>query len=477
MIHKGRILIVEDEKSMREVLKILLEEEGYDTTSAADGLEAIEKIQRDIFDLIITDIKMPKADGFEVLKKVREISPSSIVIMITAFGTTESTLEAMKMGAYDYIHKPFKIDEIRLIINKALEKKRMSEELSLLREKVQTTYRLENIIGKSPKMQELFRLISRVAQSNTTVLITGESGCGKELVAAALHNLSMRKGKNFVTVNCATFPEGLLESELFGHVKGAFTGAVANKEGLFEIANGGTIFLDEIAEMPLSLQSKLLRVLENGTFRRVGGVSDITVDVRVISATNRDLSAAIASGGFREDLFYRLKVVPLHVPSLRDRMEDIPLLLDHFLGSFSGGAKKFSAEAHDRRDLAHPDRRSSAGAKKFSAEALRLLVKYPWRGNVRELENMVERVVLLTDRDVIIPEDLPEEVFASAQSDKALPDIGDDGVDLERIVEEIEKSYLLKALAKTNGNKTDAAKLLNLTFRSFRHRLYKYGIK
>ena len=229
MEHKGRILIVEDEKSMREVLKILLEEEGYDTTSAADGLQAIEKIQQDIFDLVITDIKMPRADGFEVLRKVREISPSSIVIMITAFGTTESTIEAMKLGAYDYIHKPFKIDEIRLIINKAFEKKRMSEELTLLREKVQTTYRLENIIGKSPKMQELFRLISRVAQSNTTVLITGESGCGKELVAAALHNLSMRKSKNFVTVNCATFPEGLLESELFGHVKGAFTGAVYNK--------------------------------------------------------------------------------------------------------------------------------------------------------------------------------------------------------------------------------------------------------
>jgi two-component system, NtrC family, response regulator PilR len=292
-----------------------------------------------------------------------------------------------------------------------------------------------------------------VAQSNTTVLITGESGCGKELVAAALHNLSMRKSKNFVTVNCATFPEGLLESELFGHVKGAFTGAVYNKEGLFEIANGGTIFLDEIAEMPLSLQSKLLRVLENGTFRRVGGISDITVDVRVISATNKDLSGAITSGGFREDLFYRLKVVPLHVPSLRDRLEDIPLLLDHFLGRFSGGAKK------------------------FSADALRLLVKYPWRGNVRELENMVERVVLLTDREMIMPEDLPEEVITSAQPDKALPDIGDDGVDLERIVEEIEKNYLFQALAKANGIKTDAAKLLNLSFRSFRHRLYKYGIK
>jgi two-component system response regulator PilR (NtrC family) len=302
-------------------------------------------------------------------------------------------------------------------------------------------------------MQELFRVIPKVAQSNSTVLITGESGSGKELVAAALHNLSMRKDRNFVAINCATFPEGLLESELFGHVKGAFTGAVFNKEGLFEIADNGTIFLDEIAEMPLSLQSKLLRVLENGTFRRVGGVSDITVDVRVISATNKDLSDAIAAGGFREDLFYRLKVVPLNMPPLRERQEDIPLLLDHFLNAFS------------------------AGKKKFSPEALRLLMKYPWRGNVRELENLVERVVLLADSDVIMTEDLPEEVFISVQPEKALPDIGDDGVDLEKIIEGIEKGYLLGALTRANGIKTDAARLLNLSFRSFRHRLYKYGMK
>jgi two-component system response regulator PilR (NtrC family) len=373
--------------------------------------------------------------------------------MITAFGTTESTIEAMKLGAYEFIHKPFKIDEIRLVVNKAFERKRLSEELSVLREKVQASYRLENIIGKSPRMQELFRLIPKVAQSNSTVLITGESGSGKELVAAAFHNLSPRKGKNFVTINCATFPEGLLESELFGHVKGAFTGAVSNKQGLFEIADGGTIFLDEIAEMPISLQAKLLRVIENGTFRRVGGVADITVDVRVISATNRDLSDAIAAGGFREDLFYRLKVVPVHLPPLRERTEDIPLFLEHFLARFSSDKKE------------------------FSPECLRLLMKYPWKGNVRELENMVERIVLLTDRNMILPDDLPEEVFAEVDPSAALPGIGAEGIDLEKVVEEIEKNYLNKALAKTNGNKTDAAKLLNLSFRSFRHRLKKYGIK
>lgn len=453
MAHKGKILIAEDEKSMREVLKILLEEEGYETASAVDGMVAAEMIQQDIYDIVITDLKMPRADGFEVLRKVKEISPSTIVIMITAFGTTESTIEAMKLGAYDFIHKPFKIDEIRLVVNKAFERKRLSEELSVLREKVQASYRLENLIGKSPRMQELFRLIPKIAQSDSGVLITGESGSGKELVAAALHNLGPRKSRNFVAINCATFPEGLLESELFGHVKGAFTGAVSNKQGLFEIADGGTIFLDEIAEMPGPLQPKLLRVLENGTFRRVGGVSDITVDVRVISATNRDLSDAIAGGGFREDLFYRLNVIPVHLPPLRERTEDIPLFLDHFLAKVS------------------PEK------KEFAPESLRLLMRYPWKGNVRELENMVERVVLFTERNVILPEDLPDEVVAAVNPSTVIPEINDDGVDLEKIVEEIEKNYLNKALTKANGNKTDAAKLLNLSFRAFRHRLHKYGIK
>jgi len=450
---KGRILIVEDEKSMREVLRILLEEEGYEIIAASNGIEGMEYLGGDIFDLVVTDIKMPKADGFEVLKKVKELSPSTIVIMITAFGTTESTIEAMKLGAYDYIHKPFKIDEIRLIIQKAFERKNLGEELSLLREKIKSSCGLENIVGKSPKMQELFTLIRRVAQSNSTVLIRGESGSGKELVASALHNLSPRKQKNFVTINCATFPEGLLESELFGHVKGSFTGALYNKEGLFEVANRGSIFLDEIGEMPLSLQSKLLRVLENGTFRRVGGLSDITVDVRVISATNKDISEAVASGGFREDLFYRLNVVPINIPPLRERPDDIPLLLDHFLN------------------------KSLSNAKRFSPEALRFLMRYSWKGNVRELENVVERTVLLTDSEIILAEDLPEEISRADEAGKQLPEIGDEGIDFESIMEQIEKDYLVKALEKAKGIKTEAARLLKLSFRSFRHKLYKYGIK
>jgi two-component system response regulator PilR (NtrC family) len=450
---KGKILIVEDEKSMRDVLSILLEDEAYHVTTASDGIEGIELLRDNIFDLVITDIKMPKADGFEVLKYVKEVSPNTLVVMITAFGTTESAVDAMKKGAYDYVHKPFKIDEIRMIVKNAFEKKRLREELSLLREKFQTSFRLENIIGKSPNMQDLFRLIPRVADSNSSVLITGESGTGKELVASALHNLSPRKNKNFVTINCATFPEGLLETEMFGHMRGSFTGAVQSKAGLFEIADGGSFFLDEIGEMPLPLQSKLLRVLENGTFRRVGGTSDITVDVRVISATNKNIKESVSTGTFREDLYYRLNVVPISIPPLRERKDDIPLLLDHFLSKYSKNPKRIS-----------PD-------------ALHFLMKYRWKGNVRELENIVERVALLCDRDVITPDDLPDEIIRSAADPRALPEIEDSGIDLEAVIEKIEKEYLLKALEKAGGVKVEAAKLLNLSFRSLRHRLSKYGMK
>ncbi len=452
---RSKILIIEDEKSMRDVLRILLEGEGYEVASAADGIEGLDWLNRDIFDLVISDIKMPKVSGFEVLKRAREISPDTLVIMITAFGTTESAIEAMKLGAYDYIHKPFKIDEIRLIVKKAIEKRRLSKEVFLLREKIKATYEIGNIIGKSPKMQEILSLLPKVAQSNSNVLITGESGSGKELVATALHNLSHRKGKSMVAVNCATFPEGLLETELFGHMKGAFTGAICNKQGLFEIADGGTIFLDEIGEMPINLQVKLLRVLENGIFRRVGGTTDIKVDVRVIAATNKDIKEAINSGTFRDDLYYRLNVIPVNIPPLRERKEDIPLLIEHFMRKFT------------------------AVGKGFSPDALRLLIDYPWKGNVRELENVIERTLLLTDADKeeITPEDLPEEISKFSEDMKNIPELTSEGIDLDRIIENLEKQYLLNALEQSRGVKTEAAKLLNLSFRSFRHRLYKYGIK
>lgn len=451
--YKGKILIVEDEKSMREVLKILLEGENYLVTPASDGLEGISYIDKDIFDLVITDIKMPRIDGFELLRKTKEISPDTLVIMITAFGTTESAIEAMKLGAYDYINKPFKIDEIRLIVKKAIEKKRLREEISLLREKVKTSYALENIIGKSPKMQELFTVIPRIAQSNSNVLITGESGSGKELVATALHNLSHRREKNFVTINCAAFPEGLLESELFGHMKGSFTGAIYNKQGLFEMADGGSVLLDEIGEMPVNLQAKLLRVIEGGTFRRVGGTNDIKVDIRVISATNKDIKEEIASGRFREDLYYRLNVVPIIIPPLRERKEDIPLLIDHFL------------------------RKTSSNSKRVTPEAMRLLMDYSWKGNVRELENVVERIGLFADREEITPSDLPSEITGYPGDIKYISELTEEGVNIDKIIEDIEKKYILQALKIAGGIKTEAARLLNLSFRSFRHRLHKYGIK
>jgi two-component system response regulator PilR (NtrC family) len=286
---KAKILIAEDEKSMREVLEIFLQEEGYETFTAKDGKEALEMLEGDIYDVVITDIKMPRADGFEVLKKTKEISPQTVVIMITAFGTTESAIEAIKLGAYDYIEKPFKIEEIRVVIKRALERKRIISKLSLLSERLAKPPELHDILYRSDKMKALVEALPRIAESNSSVLITGESGVGKELFARALHRLSPRASKEFVTVNCAAFPEGLLESELFGHMKGAFTDAHYNKQGLFEIADGGTLFLDEIGDMPLSLQAKILRVLENGQFRRVGGVTDIKVDVRIIAATNKDL--------------------------------------------------------------------------------------------------------------------------------------------------------------------------------------------
>ncbi len=451
--HKSKILVIEDEKNMREILKMLLEEEGYDVSVAGDGNEGLDWLNRDIFDLVITDIKMPGVDGFHILKKAQEVSPETLVIMITAFGTTESAVEAMKFGAYDYIHKPFKIDEIRLVVKNALEKRKLMGEVSILRDKIRTTYELGNIFYKSSKMQELLRLLPKIAQGNSNILITGESGTGKEFVATAIHNLSPRKERNLVAVNCATFPEGLLESELFGHMRGAFTGAVHNKQGLFEIADGGTMFLDEIGEMPASLQAKLLRVLENGTFRRVGGTSDIKVDVRIVSATNKNLSEEIDAHRFREDLFYRLNVIPLHIPPLRERKEDIPLLVEHFISKFSKTPRKIS-----------PD-------------ALKVLIHYPWKGNIRELENLIERLLLITDKEEITASDIPPEVGAVPSGNQVLPLMTNEGIHLDAIVEDIEKRYLLEALNLSNWVKTDAAKLLNLSFRSFRHRLQKYGIK
>ncbi len=315
---KGKILVVDDEKSMREILEMFLKNEGYHTSAATNGASAIETIKNDIYDLIISDMKMPKMGGLELLKNVKESSPDTVFVVMTAFGTTESAVEAMKLGAYDYIQKPFQMDDIRLVVKNALEKQKLQKDVSILKNQLEIPS-LENIIGESSAMQELFKVIAKSASSSANVLIIGESGTGKELVAKAIHNMSQRRDNHFVAVNCAAIPEGLLESVLFGYMKGAFTGAASNKQGLFELANEGTLFLDEIGEMPVSLQAKLLRVLEGGTFRRVGGVSDITVDVRLVAATNKNLSELIENGQFREDLYFRLNVLSLKIPPLRDR--------------------------------------------------------------------------------------------------------------------------------------------------------------
>ena len=356
----------------------------------------------------------------------------------------------MKHGAYDYIQKPFQMDDIRLVVKNALERQKLQKDVSILKEQLKTPS-IANIIGSSPAMQSLFTVISKSASSNASVLITGESGTGKELVANAVHTLSPRKDNHFVAINCAAIPEGLLESELFGYMKGAFTGAASNKQGLFELADNGTLFLDEIGEMPINLQAKLLRIIEGGTFRRVGGISDIKVNVRIVSATNKNLQDLIDKKQFREDLYFRLNVLSLKIPPLRERQDDIPLLLDHFMQKFAGNNKK------------------------FSRDSLKLLKNYNWKGNVRELENIVERAVLLCDNEVIDKEYLPEEITSVSTSRGVTVPSG--GMDFEKLIEDTEKAYLLNALAKTNGVKTEAAKLLNLTFRSFRHKLKKYGIE
>ncbi len=449
----SRILVVDDEQSMRDFLSIMLKKEGYDVVTAENGGSALKVIQSEIFDLIITDVKMPGVDGIEVLRTTKDVSPETVVIMITAFATTETAVEAMKLGAYDYITKPFKVDEIKLVIQKALEKRNLRKENILLRREIESRAGFANFIGASAPMQRVFSLIRQVADTKSTVLVTGESGTGKELVAKAVHFNSSRKGSPFVTVNCGAIPETLLESELFGYMKGAFTGATSNKQGLFEAAAGGTIFLDEISATTPALQIKLLRVLQEREFMRVGGTVDIKMDARVISASNRDLLQEISKGTFREDLYYRLNVIPIPLPALRDRKEDIPLLVEFFLKKFSGGKEP----------------------KKIAPEAMNMLMNHRWPGNVRELENTIERLVILASSDIISHEHIPENIKNAHSGPELAPmDIPDQGLDMEKILENIEKSLLLKALEKTGGVKTDAAKLLGLSFRSFRHRLQKY---
>jgi len=450
----NRILVIDDEQSMRDFLSIMLKKEGYEVVAAENGEHALKAIHAEIYDLVITDVKMPKVDGIEVLRTVKEVSPETVVIVITAFATTDTAVQAMKLGAYDYITKPFKVDEIKLIIQKALEKHHLRKENILLKREIAARAGFENFVGKSEAMEKIFSLIRQVADTKSTVLISGESGTGKELVARAVHFSSARKDKPFVTVNCGALPETLLESELFGYMKGSFTGATSNKQGLFEAANGGTIFLDEISATTLNLQIKLLRVIQERTFMRVGGTTDIKVDVRVIAASNRDLQAEVAKGTFREDLFYRLNVIPIHLPPLRERKEDIAVLAEHFLNKFTTAGNE---------------------PKKMTGDTLKFFMNYRWPGNVRELENTIERLVILASGDTIRAEHVPDSLKTATSCPELIPsDIPDAGLNMEELLENAEKTLLQKALEKSGGVKTEAAKLLGLSFRSFRHRLQKY---
>ncbi|MGH7165016.1 MAG: sigma-54-dependent transcriptional regulator [Nitrospiraceae bacterium] len=455
-----KILIVDDERSMRDVLSIMLKRAGYEVTVAGDGEEAIAQLDKEIFDLVITDLKMPKKGGLEVLKAVKKASPETVVLMITAFASTESAVEAMKSGAYDYLTKPFQVDEVQLIIRNALEKRRLSAENILLKREMASQASLSQIIGKSEPMQKVFEVIRKVADTKSNVLICGESGTGKELVARAIHYNSSRSRMPFVTVNCSALPEPLLESELFGHMKGSFTGAVSNKAGLFEVADGGSIFLDEIGETTPATQVKLLRVIQEREFRRVGGTRDVKVNVRIIAASNRNLEKAVAEGAFREDLYYRLDVIPIHLPPLRMRTGDIPVLVEHFLEKFSSANGK--------------------AVPSLAPEAMRLLLGHEWKGNVRELENLVERVVAFGGGPVITEEDIGAWLHraVSAPSPVGCPaDLPPDGLDLEEMINTIEKDLLLKALERAKWVKKKAARLLHLNTRSFRYRLEKYAIK
>ncbi|PYO19576.1 MAG: Fis family transcriptional regulator [Candidatus Rokuibacteriota bacterium] len=449
-----RVLVVDDERSMRELLAIMLRQAGHDVTVADGGEAAIKALKSDTFDLVITDLRMREVDGLAVLRAAKEQSPQTVVLVITAFASTETAVEAMKLGAYDYLTKPFKVDEIKLTIANALERKRLQDENQALKRQLRRERGFENFLGKSPQMLDIFETIRKAADSVSTVLITGESGTGKELVARAIHEESPRRNGPFVSINCGAVPETLMESELFGHVKGAFTGAVANTVGLFSAAAGGTLFLDEVTEVPSSVQVKLLRAIQEREIRRVGDTRDIKVDVRLIAASNREVAKAVADGVLREDLFYRLNVIPIHLPPLRERREDIPLLVAHFV-------RRLSAE------LGRPVR-------SVTPEALAILETYRWPGNVRELENVIERALVLGSGDRLDAPGLPPDLRRPRDVQDVAVEIPEDGLDLEATLSQIEHRYIQTALARTGGVQTRAAELLRVSLRQIRYKLQKY---
>jgi len=452
----AKILVVDDDQGIREFLEIMLSREGYEVTCASDANKALHHCKKENYDLILTDLKMPKIDGIEFLKEVKDICQETMVILMTAYASPETAVSAMKEGAYDYVEKGFDLEDIKTIISSALDKKGVTRDDALFIKKVEDAVSFGNMIGKSKGMLKVYSIIKKVSETPTNVLILGESGTGKELVAMAIHEHSPRKSMPFVVINCGGVPESLLESELFGYMKGAFTGAYADKPGLFEIARGGTIFLDEIGDLPSLLQVKLLRVVQEKTFRRVGGAEDKKVDIRIISATNKNLEEKVNDGSFREDLYFRLNVIPIQIPPLRERKEDIPVLTNYFIEKYS---KAFGKEI-----------------KKISSYALELLMKYPFPGNVRELENIIERSVALETSNIVLPENLILTGSVQDLNRFSNGDIPKDGVDLNEELAKYEKHLIEKALKKARGSKTKAAEILQVSFDSLRYRIEKLGI-
>ncbi len=462
---KKQVLIVDDEPNLRKILAAQLSRDGYDVMTAEDGEQGLQMLREHHIDLVVTDLKMPKVDGMTLLREALRLDPELPVVMITAHGTVDTAVEALKTGAFDYLTKPFDKDEVRQIVAKALKTRQLAgEEATVTAPAPSARF---GIIGMSPELTEVYGVLERVADTPTTVLITGESGTGKELVARALHENSSRKGKPFIKVNCAAIPKELIESELFGYERGAFTGAVGSKPGRFELAGGGTLFLDEIGEVPVEMQVKLLRALQESEFERVGGIKTIRVDVRLVAATNRDLKKLIAAGNFREDLFYRLNVVPIRLPALRERTGDIPLLVEHFLGKFNERLKKHVSGVED--------------------DALEILKAHPWPGNIRELENVIERAVLFCDGPKLRAQDLPHEVrgapppsmppVSDAELQAALANEGGLKEHVKVAMSRLERELVSRALTQTGGNVTHAARLLKISRKGLQLKMKELGLR
>lgn len=446
----GSILIADDEEEIRNSLSIVLREEGYRCTAVADGAEAIEALKEHSFDILISDLKMPKADGIEVLEEALQRSSDTLTIIITAHATVETAIQALRKGAADYILKPLDFDEVILRIENLLKQKKLIQENRYLREQIDQEFNFNHIIGESPAMKEIYRMVKRVSDANSNVLITGPSGTGKELVARAIHSSSQRSSKPFMAINCGAIPKDLVESELFGHKKGAFTGAISDKDGVFVAANKGTVFLDEVGEIPLNQQVNLLRVIQEREVKPIGSNQMVSFDTRIIAATNKDLEEEVEKDNFREDLFYRLNVVEIPLPTLQERKEDIPLLAHHFL-------KKYS------RELNRP-------VKGITSDAMGALISFEWKGQVRELENIIERAVLLGDNEFITPDDLPNSIR------KSKSDFNYDSDSLEDAVQTFEKHHILSVLKRTDGNKTEAARLLGIDPSTLYRKMERMGI-